>query len=71
MPLTTIDIREFEGRLKKLVYGKDTISIRQMQFAFTRDYEDFEDLNNEDSALYRILTSPEFKNDESGDEMVI
>ena len=30
LPLTTMDIREFEGRIKKLVYGKDTISIRQL-----------------------------------------
>ena len=66
-----MDIREFEGRLKKLVYGKDTISIRQLQFAFTRDFEDFDDLNNPDSQLYKIFTSPEFKGEESDEEMSI
>jgi hypothetical protein len=30
MPLQVIDIREYEGRLKKLVYGKETISVRQL-----------------------------------------
>ena len=30
IPLKLIDYREFEGRIKKLVYGRDTISIRQL-----------------------------------------
>jgi hypothetical protein len=30
LPLQILDIREFEGRIKKLVYDKDTISIRQL-----------------------------------------
>jgi len=67
LPLQILEIREFEGRLKKLVYGKATISLKQMQFCFTRDYEDFDDLNNPDSLTYKIFTSPEFKDDESGD----
>ena len=28
LPLTTMDIREYEGRLKKMVYGKDTVSLK-------------------------------------------
>ena len=71
LPLQVIEIREFEGRLKKLVYGKETISVRQLQFAFTRDYEDFEDLNNPESTFFRIMTSHEFKQDESDEEMSI
>ena len=30
LPLQLIEYREFEGRIKKLVYGRDTISIRQL-----------------------------------------
>jgi hypothetical protein len=37
---------------------------------FTRDYEDFEELNNPDSVLYKIFTSQEFRPEES-DEMSI
>ena len=66
-----MDIREYEGRLKKLVYGKDTISVRQLQFSFTRDYEDFDDLNNEDSWLFKVFTASEFKQDEAAAEMSI
>jgi len=28
IPLQLIEYREFEGRIKKLVYGKSTVSIR-------------------------------------------
>lgn len=37
---------------------------------FTRDFEDFDDLNNPDSLLFKIFTSSEFKPDGS-DEMSI
>ena len=61
IPLSILDIREYEGRLKKLVYGKETISLRQMQFVFSRDFEDFDDLNIENSVLRKIMTSMVFK----------
>ena len=69
IPLQVMDIREFEGRLKKLIYGKETISVRQLQYIFSKDYEDFDDLFNEESTLFKILTSSTFKNDESESEM--
>jgi len=28
IPLQLLDYREFEGRIKKLVYGRDTVAIR-------------------------------------------
>ena len=71
MPLQVMDIREFEGRLKKLVFNKETISMRQMQFSFTRDYEDFEDLNNPESPLFKIVNSPVFKQNENDEEICI
>ena len=30
IPLQLIDYREFEGRVKKLVYGRNNITIRQL-----------------------------------------
>ena len=71
LPLTVLDIREYEGRLKKLVYGKETISIRQLQFVFTKTYEDFAPLNDPDSTFYQIITSSAFKTDESDPELNI
>ncbi|CDW79357.1 UNKNOWN [Stylonychia lemnae] len=69
IPLQILDIREFEGRLKKLIYGKETISVRQMQYVLSKDYEDFDDLFDEQSTLYKIMTSGTFKNDETETEM--
>ena len=45
--------------------------MRQMQYSFTRDYEDFEDLNNPESALYKIFTDPFFKTSEDDTELNI
>jgi len=28
LPVSTLDIREYEGRIKKLVYNKDTVSLK-------------------------------------------
>eukprot|EP00347_Sterkiella_histriomuscorum_P018693 403344536 len=69
LPLQIMDIREYEGRLKKLVYGKETVSLRQITYVFARDYEDWEDLTNNDSALTKIMTSSCFKLEDSENEV--
>lgn len=66
-----MDIREYEGRIKKLIYGKETISIRQLQYVFCRDYEDFDGLTDETSPLYSIMTSDIFKTSPEDEEMNI
>jgi len=42
-----------------------------MQFVFSRDFEDFDDLNNPDSILYKIMTSAVFKSNPDDEEMNI
>lgn len=60
IPLQLIDYREYEGRVKKLVYGRDTISIRQLQFVLARDYDDFVDLVDAESDISKIIRSKAF-----------
>jgi len=40
-----------------------------MQYVFSKDYEDFDDLFNEESPIYKILTSSTFKSNEEDSEM--
>lgn len=56
-----MDFRDFEGRVKKLVFNKSTITIRQLQYALGKDFDDFVDLTDKDSQISRILTSPPFQ----------
>lgn len=45
-PLAAIDIREFEARIKRLVYGKEYVTLKQLQYTLGQEYEDFEILND-------------------------
>ena len=60
-PLTLMEFRDFEGRVKKLVMGKSTITIRQLQYTLGKDFDDFVDLTDKDSQISKILTSPPFE----------
>ncbi len=42
-PLSLIKIEEWEGRIKKLVRGKRTITVNQFKFVF-REYRDIKEL---------------------------
>ena len=66
IPLQLIHYREYEGRIKKLVYGKDTVSIRQLQYVLARDFDDFVDLVDPDSDISKIITSPVFDKNATG-----
>ena len=57
IPLQLIEYREYEGRVKKLVFGRATISIRQLQFVLARNYDDFVELGDEESDISKIITS--------------
>ena len=46
-------------------------AIAEIGWTGSRDYEDFDDLNDYTSPLYKIFTSDIFKNEESGEEMSI
>ena len=56
-----IDYREFEGRIKKLVYDRHTITIRQLQYVLARSYDDFVDLVDPESDISKIITSKAFE----------
>jgi len=59
--LQLIEYREFEGRVKKLVYGKTTISLRQLQYVLSKDYDDFLELEDPDSVISKIITDKLFE----------
>ena len=48
-PLTLLEFRDFEGRVKKLVYDSSEITIRQLQYVLGKDFDDFVDLTDKDS----------------------
>ena len=60
-PLTLMDFRDFEGRVKKLVFGKSKITIKQLQYVLGKDFDDFVDLTDKDSQISKILTSAPFE----------
>ena len=58
---TRIDI--FEGRVKRYVSGKNSVTLQQLRYAF-KDDKKWDDLNNDDSLLVQVLKS-EFFEDET------
>ena len=60
LPLSLMDYREFEGRVKKLAFETGTVTLKQLQFAFARKYSDFADVSDPDSAIFKVLTSSPF-----------
>ena len=56
-PLALIDLRKWEGLIKKLIQGKDFITDRQFQFVF-KHYPDFQE---ENGILERILATEGFR----------
>ena len=60
IPLRLIEYREFEGRIKKLVYGKETVKLRQLQYVLGRDYDDFVELADANSEISKIIMSKAF-----------
>ena len=62
IPLQLLDYREFEGRIKKLVYGRATVAIRQLAYVLGRDYDDFLELCDPNSEVSKIITSGAFEN---------
>ena len=60
LPFYRIHIDDFEGRVKRFVQNKQTVSLRQLCFAF-KDLSSWEDLQNDDSTLVKILKSSHFE----------
>ena len=60
-PLSLLEFRDFEGRVKKLVYNSSDITIKQLQYVLGKDFDDFVDLTDKDSQISKILSSPPFE----------
>ena len=52
--------REFEGRVKKLAFDSGTVTLKQLQYTFGRKYSDFADVDDPDSAIFKVMTSKPF-----------
>jgi hypothetical protein len=65
---TRIDI--FEGRIKRFVNGKNSVTLQQLRFAF-KDDKKWKELNEDDSLLCKILQSDYFADEKNQDEIGI
>ena len=65
---TRIDI--FEGRVKRFVNGKNSVTLQQLRYAF-KDDKKWSDLFNEDSVLCQILESEFFEDEKNQGEINI
>lgn len=62
--MTLLEFHEFEGLVKKLVYNRQTVTLKQLQYVLGRKYEDFIDLVEETSLVRRVILSEPFLPDE-------
>ena len=62
-PLYRMHIKDFEGKVKRFVDGKEYVSLAQLRFAF-KDNKGWGDLQEDSSLLCQILNSEFFE--ESG-----
>ncbi len=65
---TRIDV--FEGRVKRFVNGKNSVTLQQLRYAFKEDKK-WDDLNQDDSLLKQIITSDFFQDETNQDEINI
>lgn len=65
-----MQIQDFEARVKKLVFGKQSLTFKQFNFSF-RGLKGWEDLENSDSLLNKILHSDYFLDEENKDELSV
>lgn len=65
---TRIDI--FEGRVKRFVNGKNSVTLQQLRYAF-KDDKKWEDIKDEDSLLCQILSSEYFEDEKNQGEINI
>lgn len=60
----------FEGKVKRFVTGKNSVTLNQLRYAFKTE-RNWEDLENDHSLLVKLITSDEFKDEENSDEINI
>ena len=65
---TRIDI--FEGRVKRFVNGKNSVTLKQLRYAFKEDSK-WSDLSVEDSILCKLISSEYFQDEKAPEEINI
>ena len=68
LPFYRMYADDFEGRVKRYVNGKETVSLRQLQESFKGDSR-WEDLENEESLLVQCLRSEYLRDDDNKEEI--
>jgi hypothetical protein len=49
----------FEGKVKRFVSGKNSVTLSQLRYAF-KDDKNWEDLASDNSLLVKLITSEDF-----------
>jgi len=60
----------FEGKVKRFVTGKNSVTLDQLRYAF-KDEKNWEDLQSDHTLLVKLITSEEFKDENSPNEINI
>lgn len=69
-PLYRMRIDIFEGKVKRFVTGKNSVTLQQLRYAF-KDDKKFEDINNDESLLVQVLKSDFFEDEKNAGELNI
>jgi hypothetical protein len=70
LPFYRMRIDVFEGRVKRFVTGKNSVTIEQLRYAFKNE-KNWEDLQHNDGLLFRLVNSEEFRDEENTEEINI
>ena len=60
----------FEGKVKRFVSGKNSVTLPQLRYAF-KDDKNWEDLQRDNSLLVKLVTSEAFADEENSGEINI
>jgi len=69
-PFYRMRIDVFEGKVKRFVINKNSVTLSQLRYAF-KDDKNWQDLQTDDSLLVKIITSKYFKDQKNEDELNI
>jgi hypothetical protein len=60
----------FEGKVKRFVYDKNSVTLTQLRYAF-KDDKNWEDLQRDNSLLVKLITSEAFQDEKNPAEINI
>ncbi len=70
LPFYRMRIDVFEGRVKRFVNNKNSVTIDQLRYAFKNE-KNWEDLQHNDGILFKLINSEEFRDEENPEEINI